>query len=116
MVSKLLPPTTPTTTTLTVLGPDGFAAGKKDLTCQLPFPYSLPIRHPAAPVLPGRLSQVKTNIYIYKRGLSVCLFVCSDFEPKPLDGSQPNLAWTFLWSLKVTSKYFFWVDPPPRGV
>ncbi len=30
MVSKLLPPTTPTTTTttLTVLGPDGFAAGK----------------------------------------------------------------------------------------
>ncbi len=31
MVSKLLPPTTPTTTTttLTVLGPDGFAAGKK---------------------------------------------------------------------------------------
>ncbi len=31
LVIKLLPPPTTTTTTLTVLGPDGFAAGKKDL-------------------------------------------------------------------------------------
>ena len=55
-------------------------------------------------------------ISIYKRGLSVCLsvclFVCSDLEPKLLDGFQPNLAWVTLRSLWVTSKYFFGLTPP----
>ncbi len=32
------------------------------------------------------------SIYIKERCLSVCLFVCSDLEPKLLDGSLPNLA------------------------
>ncbi len=41
--------------------------------------------------------------------------VCSDLEPKPLDGSQRNLAWTSPWTLWVTSKYFFGLTPTPRG-
>ncbi len=53
---------------------------------------------------------------IYKREVSVCLFVCSDLESKLLDGSQPNLAWTSPWPLWVTSKYFFWVDPLQGGI
>ncbi len=44
--------------------------------------------------------------------MSVCLFVCSDLEPKRLDGFQPNLARATPWALRVTSKYFFGVDPP----
>ncbi len=52
------------------------------------------------------------SIHINKRGLSACLFafclsVCSDLEPKPMDGSPPNLAWTFPWTLWVTSRNFF---------
>ena len=58
-------------------------------------------------------------IYIYKREvsvcLSVCLFVCSDLEPKLLEGFQPNLAWATPWYLWVTSKYFFLGWPPPKG-
>ncbi len=56
------------------------------------------------------------SIYIKEACLSVCLFVCSDLEPKLLDGFQPNLAWTSPWTLWVTSKYFFWVDPPRGGI
>ncbi len=58
------------------------------------------------------------TIFIYKGGLSMspCLFVCSDLEPKLLDGFHPNLAWATLWSMWVTSKYFSRLTPPPpRG-
>ncbi len=41
-----------------------------------------------------------------------CLFVCSDLEPKVLDGFQPNLAWSTPWALWVASKYFFGLTPP----
>ena len=62
----------------------------------------------------------KYSIYIKEAYLSVCLFVClfvcSDLAPKPLDGFQPNLAWASPWTLWVTSKYFFWVDPPRGGI
>ena len=51
-------------------------------------------------------------IYMRSVCLSVCLFVCSDLEPKELDGFQPNLAWVTLRSLWVTSKYFFGLTPP----
>ncbi len=47
------------------------------------------------------------SIYIKEACLSVCLFVCSDLEPKLLDGFQPNLAWSTPWYLWVTSKCFF---------
>ena len=52
--------------------------------------------------------------------MSVCLHarllglhVCSDLEPKLLEGFQPTLAWATPWYLKVTSKYFFGLTPPP---
>ncbi len=65
------------------------------------------------------LSRKLESIYIYKRGLSVCLsvclFVCSDLELKLLDGFHPNLAWTSPWTLWVTSKYFFFGLTPPGG-
>ncbi len=47
---------------------------------------------------------------IKERCLSVylcCLSVCSDLEPKLLDGFQPNLAWATPWALEVTSKNCF---------
>ncbi len=44
--------------------------------------------------------------------MSVCLFVCSDLEPKLLEGYQPNVAWASPWTLWVTSKYFFGFSPP----
>ena len=59
---------------------------------------------------------LRQSIYIKEECLSVCLFVCSDLEAKLLDGSQPNLAWATSWSMWVTSKYFFWVDPPRGGI
>ena len=55
------------------------------------------------------------SIYIKEACLSVCLFVCSDLEPKLLDGFQPNLAWSTPWYLWVTLKYFFGLTPPQGG-
>ncbi len=56
------------------------------------------------------------SIYIKEACLSVCLFVCSDLEPKLLDGFQPNLAWSTPWYLWVTSKYFFGLTTPRGGI
>ena len=52
--------------------------------------------------------------------LSVCLFVCSDLEPKLQDGSPfptKKMAWTPPpLVLEVTSKILYEVDLPWRGL
>ena len=55
-------------------------------------------------------------IYIYKREVFFCLFVCYHLEPKLLDGSSPKLAWTSPLTLQRASKNFFGGDPPRGGI
>ena len=90
-------------------------------TCPGVSPYVVSVG--GVPFCPDRdstsLREYCTEIYMYKRGLSVCLvclFVCSDFKPKLLDGSKTKFGKGLPLDHVGNLKMLFWVDPPRGGI